>query len=212
MVTVLRLKHWQLFLLLYGIYFAMAVYQFLIDISSFGSNEVSSFIKTIWMFSIVSLISFAVGAWWEWMLATGLRKKLPDEKTFNIQPFMVLFFLEVGYNALTQFGFVLGELIDARSIHKFLGPVVNITILDIRATTIISTLISIYFAYIFSKLLTMVETRRDVSFGDHAGTFLLIIFFPIGVWFVQPRINKVFRDYSEVPDIETPLDHNINNR
>jgi hydrogenase maturation factor len=35
-------------------------------------------------------------------------------------------------------------------------------------------------------------TGRTVSFYDYAGPFFLWWFFPLGIWFVQPRINRLF--------------------
>jgi len=43
-----------------------------------------------------------------------------------------------------------------------------------------------------SKSLALAETGRAVSFYDYAGPFFLLWFFPLGIWFVQPRINRLF--------------------
>lgn len=51
-----------------------------------------------------------------------------------------------------------------------------------------------YLLYFVSKSLVMVETNRAVSFYDYAGPFFLLWFFPIGVWFIQPRINRLYEE------------------
>ena len=43
-----------------------------------------------------------------------------------------------------------------------------------------------------SKNLALAETGRAVSFYDYAGAFFLLWFFPFGIWFVQPRINRLY--------------------
>ena len=43
-----------------------------------------------------------------------------------------------------------------------------------------------------SKSLALAETGRAVSFYDYAGAFFLLWFFPLGIWFVQPRINRLY--------------------
>jgi hypothetical protein len=34
-----------------------------------------------------------------------------------------------------------------------------------------------------------------VSFYDFSGPFFLLWFFPIGIWIIQPRINRLFTDW-----------------
>jgi hypothetical protein len=41
------------------------------------------------------------------------------------------------------------------------------------------------------RVLKSLELRREVSSGEAIGSTLLLFFWPIGIWFVQPRINKV---------------------
>jgi len=44
--------------------------------------------------------------------------------------------------------------------------------------------------YDFSaKTIKLAELQRSVTFSDFAGEFFLIWFFPIGIWFVQPKVN-----------------------
>lgn len=55
-------------------------------------------------------------------------------------------------------------------------------------------------AYVFkviARSLTLVETGEWKPFREYAGTFLLVWFFPIGVWTIQRRINKI---YATQPD------------
>lgn len=49
-----------------------------------------------------------------------------------------------------------------------------------------------YCLYFNAKALKTVEWQNTVTFSDFAGEFFLIWFFPIGVWIIQPRINKLF--------------------
>lgn len=51
-----------------------------------------------------------------------------------------------------------------------------------------------YLLYFVSKSLVLAETSRAASFYDYAGPFFLLWFFPIGVWFIQPRINRLYAE------------------
>jgi hypothetical protein len=41
------------------------------------------------------------------------------------------------------------------------------------------------------RVLKSIELEREAKFGDYLGDFFLILFFPIGIWFLQPRIRKI---------------------
>jgi len=49
-----------------------------------------------------------------------------------------------------------------------------------------------YSLYFIAKELKSVELQKPVTFSDFAGEFFLLWFFPIGIWIIQPRINKIF--------------------
>jgi hypothetical protein len=49
-----------------------------------------------------------------------------------------------------------------------------------------------YNLYFVAKTIKTVELQRQVTFSDFAGEFFLIWFFFIGVWILQPRINKFY--------------------
>lgn len=42
-----------------------------------------------------------------------------------------------------------------------------------------------------AKMLVSIEKNKKASFGEYFETFLLLCFAPIGIWLVQPRINKI---------------------
>jgi hypothetical protein len=52
-----------------------------------------------------------------------------------------------------------------------------------------------YVLYFVARGMTMVEEEREKPSGKStAGNFLLLWFFPIGVWFIQPMVNRMWRD------------------
>ena len=48
-----------------------------------------------------------------------------------------------------------------------------------------------YCIYFVSKVFKTVELHREVTFSDFAGEFFMIWFFFIGIWIIQPKINKM---------------------
>jgi len=51
-----------------------------------------------------------------------------------------------------------------------------------------------YTLYFVAKTFKTVELQREVKFSDFAGEFFLIWFYPIGIWIIQPKINKFIED------------------
>ena len=53
-------------------------------------------------------------------------------------------------------------------------------------------MLGIFYALVFTaNRLTTLERKQQVSFFDYSGPFFLLWFFPIGIWFIQPRVNKL---------------------
>jgi hypothetical protein len=49
-----------------------------------------------------------------------------------------------------------------------------------------------YVLYFVSKSLVLAERSKPASFYDYAVPFLMILFFPIGIWMIQPRVNRLY--------------------
>jgi len=50
----------------------------------------------------------------------------------------------------------------------------------------------LYSWYFVSKCLALAERLRPVSVLDYLADILCIWFFPAGVWFIQPRVNRLY--------------------
>jgi hypothetical protein len=48
-----------------------------------------------------------------------------------------------------------------------------------------------YSMWFTAKTIKSIEFKRAVSFSEFAGEFFLLWFFPIGIWIIQPKINKI---------------------
>lgn len=42
-----------------------------------------------------------------------------------------------------------------------------------------------------AKALKTIEIGREAAFGEYFGYFMAFLFFPVGVWFLQPKINRI---------------------
>jgi hypothetical protein len=48
-----------------------------------------------------------------------------------------------------------------------------------------------YLAYFIAKTISTVERKGIVKFSDYAGYFFLLFIFPIGIWWLNPKIKLV---------------------
>ena len=52
--------------------------------------------------------------------------------------------------------------------------------------------------YFTCKTLGKIELRREVSFGDIFPSLILLLFFFVGVWILQPKVNKFIATEQEI--------------
>ncbi|MBS1779969.1 MAG: hypothetical protein JST70_11630 [Bacteroidetes bacterium] len=183
MNTFLRLKHWQLFLL--GFILPVICQPFaLAALTKFHNAALG-----MGLFLLMMLLCLIPLFSWFYALGTNLYPKLPEMANMKLKKFKIFWLIPVLYIGTIMIfigtKFVLG--IEALNIP---GAVVLIVVL----LHLFSMFCIFYCLYFVAKSLKAVELERPVSFSDYAGEFFLIWFFPIGVWFIQPRINSIFSD------------------
>lgn len=171
----LRLKHWQLFLITWGIPIAINIYTF---------SRPALMVK---LFPVMMLV-FIIGIFgWIWAISTQLHKKLPVEVNLNIKGFKLIFSVPIFYMlALTlwmgyQFYFKFPEG------SSNIGSII-VFIAIIHFISMVCILLGLRFA---AQTLRSVELGRLAKFSEYATEFFLIWFSPIGFWILQPRLNKL---------------------
>jgi nitrate reductase gamma subunit len=73
-------------------------------------------------------------------------------------------------------------------------------VMDIIVSVVGLYFVSAFFqAIIFAcKTIAKVEYRREVSFSDYFDYFFLMICFVIGIWILQPKVNRLIAPKEEV--------------
>jgi hypothetical protein len=135
----------------------------------------------------LSMILF-MGVFFGWLYALGanLNKKLPNAVKMSLIKFQWFIFIPLVYMTfICVFIFGLFKHISG-------GGQPNLSIFAIIVPLHLFSMYCIFYClYFVAKSLKAVELQRTVTFDDYAGEFFLIWFFPIGVWILQPRINKI---------------------
>jgi uncharacterized membrane protein len=180
MKFLLKLKHWQLFALTYGISFLLIA----IEANSGPSNNFGLALAVM-----TFLVTGTFG--WIWAIATKLNNKLPQEIKLSKRKFNWLFIIPLLCIILTPFLTLIVlslEFADdtaSNTIDLIVGAYIGFLTLSL-----IIILWGISFA---AKTLKSIELKRKASFSEYAGEFFLIWFSIIGYWILQPRINKLIK-------------------
>ncbi|MBL7815237.1 MAG: hypothetical protein JNL70_09510 [Saprospiraceae bacterium] len=180
----LQLKHWQLFLLIIGVpiileFFALS----LIFKADDASEGIEQLLK---VFPILMVLYTGTLFGWLWSVGTFLTKKLPSDVSMPEGLFKGAVIVPVIYIAFICW--FIAKLMWGNEMSELFIQENLALILTAHFT---SMLCIFYIFYYNAKVLKTVEMQKKVSFGDYIGEFFLFWFFPIGIWILQPRINKL---------------------
>lgn len=168
MKILLRAKHWQLFMLMYGIQIIVVIF-----------NDFDYEYRKITLGTAIDLMGMFIGIGtfllWLWNIVINLNQNLLTK--LNRRPFKIGLYL-LSLNILLTTILIIGD-----SSEVFL-----------LVLSLLSFGILIYIVLFSAKTLKTIELGREASVSEYIGDFLLFIVFPLGIWFLQPRINKEFQN------------------
>jgi len=121
------------------------------------------------------LLFFVIYAGWVFALADSSNRLLPSDRQRSIQKLKLALLYAVCY-----------AIVGGTFIHNHKG--VKGILVPFHLFAMFCIFYSMYFA---AKSIRSLELRRDATFSDSLGVFFGLWFFPIGVWFVQPKINRI---------------------
>ncbi|TAL16390.1 DUF386 domain-containing protein [bacterium] len=61
---------------------------------------------------------------------------------------------------------------------------------------LLSAVFMLYANYYVATRLIMAETMKRALFAEWAGPFLMICLYPVGIWFIQPRVNRLYEKHA----------------
>ena len=120
----------------------------------------------------------AVCIWLMWLYLVGhsVHDKASLIKPVSLRWFDSALLYSLGY-------FLVIEFVHVGSLKKYLF---------ILPLLCLGCIIGVLF--FVSKLVVMSEEKKTVKANRCFGTFLLFWFFPVGVWFLHPRIKKILKE------------------
>jgi len=173
----LKMKAWLLFLFSFGIPFILMLINIIIAIII--GKPLLIFISD----NILLLLSLIVFMSWIWAIGTRIDKKIPED--LRMKP--GLFKFCVIYSIIYMLIFSAFALL---LVAEIINPGLNfIIIIPFHLLAMFSTL---YCDYYIAKNIVMAEKKERVGISSYLPYFILMWFYPIGIWFIQPKVNRIF--------------------
>ncbi|WP_124980474.1 hypothetical protein [Nonlabens xiamenensis] len=184
----LNAKHWQLFLLTFGI---PMIFQFIImgimsaNIGAKNNPAPDFMFSYMKFFPIMMLLFMGVFFGWFWSVAIGLQRVIPDEIKLKVNSFKIFLLIPIVY-MIFFLGFIMTSFTSGGH-----NPGIFAVIVPLHLFSMFCIFYSLYFV---AKTFKTAELQRKVIFSDFAGEFFMIWFYPIGIWIVQPKLNKMIKE------------------
>jgi hypothetical protein len=184
----LRARHWQLFIVLFGM-FLIAGFVLFSTISQADHPNPPSFLS--W---VPALFADLLLIFWLWSLGSFLRSIINPALRLNTRFFRFALiyplFYALVFVSISPFFFVV-----LRQLYILVGQshiLFKWAIAMVMPFHLLMMYCLIYNIYFVAKSLALAESGKSVSFINYIGTFFLIWMFPIGIWIIQPRVNRLY--------------------
>lgn len=173
----LRAKHWQIFLLLFGLMFISQVAVFM-NPTLLADRPLAEIGRADLLVGLPMVLAMICLIIWLWSMGSFLSSVVPPSLKLRTRFFCFALIYAVVYIPLFIF------LIFVNNQRPMFALIVPLHLFAMFCM--------FYSLYFVSKSLALAETGKPASFYDYAGPFFLIWFFPIGIWIIQPRINRIY--------------------
>ena len=178
MRTILKLKHWQIFILSWGTFT-------IIPTTVFIAPAVIGLCFRLWL--ILFLISLMNSFIWVWAIVKELEKL---SRSISTKLFKIAFWIPFIY--IWKFICIMLCSAFGRKI-KSINPEIEMTIFVCWG--VLSVLCIIYGLAFIGRLIKSIELGRPLSIKEHIAESLLMLFPPIGIWIIQPKLNKIIAQH-----------------
>lgn len=181
MKSILKMPAWQIFIITLIL---PLLFQFALPaVFLFSSVEVTMiYMMSIILFQVLMILTWIIS------IGIGLLKKIPKIPSLNKTYFI--------FNSTYILGYIIFFILFAAyMVHSmFIGIDVDPSaLLVILPFHLYGMICVIYITFFIGKSVVSVEKKKEAIYSEYLEIILMIIFFPVGVWLLQPRINKIFK-------------------
>jgi hypothetical protein len=181
----LKAKHWQIFIITIGI---QAIIQAKFIPVLIRLDDPRIILITVPLMILFSITGFFL---YFWSTGVGIQAILPNDLKIKIKGFKIKFFYLVIYLILFSFIGVISFLGLFDNYFAMRGGFVfgpQMIFVPFHLFAVYSFFSILFF---ISKLIMTSKHNEKAQFYKSFGTFILMCLYPIGIWIIQPMINKL---------------------
>ena len=169
----LRAKHWQIFILVFGV---CLIGQVVLVTGAHSSEELGrASLMRLGLAVALTMLGFVL---WFWSVGKFLCSLVhPD-----LRPRLTFFRAAIIWPVV--FAFAVPSF--------FMSPEPGLFAVMV-AGQLFAMVCLIYDVHFVAKTLALVVTGERKSLPDFGGTFVLLWLFPVGIWVIQPQINGLYK-------------------
>jgi hypothetical protein len=187
MERLLRAGHWQFFVAGFVVPFLLILSGLIVPSYYF----MPAFIFFVFPLGIV--MSQLVLYLWMWSVTNTLFKREALNRFFDIKLFRFFIIAPVVIIILILVFWFWGAAV--MGMGKFsMADILTRALFFVIPVQLLFVISKFYCFYFTSKIIKSAEMKKAATFDDALSLFILIIVFPIGIWLLQPRVNRLVED------------------
>ncbi len=202
MKQILELKHWILFSIIFLLP-VLSIRTVFLNVLSFTSNlETSLDLSTKFAIAFgILLVSVLIYDFWILSIGRIIGLKVLKLSQKRLIAFYIFITSRITFHLLTLVIFLLFFTNSIQNIEELGKELISLWTM----LYLFSGIGSLYCIYFAGKQIKRAEYQREVGFGDCMDYFSLILFFPLGVWIIQPKLNLILKEYRKPPAVHDEL-------
>jgi len=190
----LRAKHWQLFLAFIVLPFIIGICIMINMLMSIvpgdGPPDPAAIFSHLKFIPVAVVLVVAGKMCWQWAVAIQLQRLAPQGLQFKNTMFKIFFCYTIIFYPVF-FVFIFSFIASFNMAANMPDPSQFIWFIALFPLSFFNTFCMFYCYYYTAKTLKTVELQREVTFSDFILESVLVWFFFVGVWILQPKINKM---------------------
>ena len=144
----------------------------------FPDNKFGVCLLVIWL---------AISAFCVYSLGNDLSKRLPIDSPLTVKKFNYFLLFMIIYMAVINLFYPGGYSINQDNYKEF-----GLAIYIVIPFHLFFFYCLFYTIWFIAKSIASIENKKDVGFEYYIRNILLLFFLPIGIWWMHPKINRIF--------------------
>lgn len=181
----LNAKAWQVFMIVFVLPYSLQILAMVITDNDYDKMKFLS--------PIITLIFLLVLFGWFYSIVSSLKNKIPEGMKIKFNKFRWLLIISIIYLpiAFELTDWLLDNQTNSNGEPNSFMIICLLSAIPIHILSVCGFLYSFYFT---AKVYKSVLFQGEVTLSDFVLELFLLIFFPIGIWVIHPKVKKLVKN------------------